>query len=43
MTPQRADENAVRGAAAREHLIERPARPLPGPVEVTLDLRDESG
>jgi benzoate membrane transport protein len=30
MRPQRADENAVPGAAVREHLIERPVRPLPG-------------
>ncbi len=40
MTPQRADENAVRGAAVREHLIERPVRPLPGPRRL---LRDAGG
>ena len=30
MSSQSADENAVHGAAVREHLIERPVRPLPG-------------
>jgi benzoate membrane transport protein len=40
MRPQRADENAGTGAAVREHLFERPARPLPGPRRV---LRDAGG
>jgi benzoate membrane transport protein len=34
---QRADENAVPGAAVREHLIERPVRPLPGPQRLRRD------
>jgi benzoate membrane transport protein len=37
MRPQRADENAVPGAAVREHLIERPARPLPSPHRLRRD------
>lgn len=40
MRPQRDDENAVTGAAVREHLIERPVRPLPGPRWL---LRDAGG
>jgi benzoate membrane transport protein len=40
MSPRRADENAGTGAAVREHLIERPVRPLPGPRRV---LRDAGG
>ena len=37
MRPQRADENAVPGAALREHLIERPVLPLPGPQRLRRD------
>ena len=37
MSSQGADENAVRGAAVREHLIERPVRPLPGPQRLRRD------
>jgi benzoate membrane transport protein len=37
MRPQRADENAVPGSAVREHLIERPVRPLPGPQRLRRD------
>ena len=40
MRPQRADENAGTGAAVREHLLERPVRPLPGPRRL---LRDAGG
>jgi benzoate membrane transport protein len=37
MRPRSADENAVPGAAVREHLIERPVRPLPGPRRLRRD------
>ena len=40
MRPQRANEDAVPGAAVREHLLERPVRPLPGPRRL---LRDAGG
>src|SRR5919107_2240020 len=40
MRPQRADENAGTGAAVREHLLERPVRPLPRPRRL---LRDAGG